>query len=199
LLLESDEIKKYLPVYNRALRHSRFNFGIFQSVNKDGYITLKAGKIMNGTQPVITAHSLDEARETVEKKINEYRLCQKLCGLYEIEYACFHFSINKCNGACIGREVPEEYNKRVMQAIDSLEYRHRNFLIVGSGRNKEERSVVSVENGKYLGFGFFNPDYVQPHVETLKEVISSKEDNRDVHRIIRRHLLQNKQDHILTY
>ncbi len=199
LLLESDEIKKYLPVFNRALRHSLFNYGIFQSMNKGGYITLKAGKILRGMQPIITAHSVDEARETLEKKINQYTLCQKLCGLYDIEYACFHFSINQCNGACIGREAPEEYNKRVMKAIESLDYMHRNFLIVGSGRNHEERSVVSVENGKYLGFGFFNPDFVSPEVETLREIISSKQDNRDAHRIIRRHLLQNKQDNILTY
>ena len=199
LLLESDEIKKYLPVFNRALRHSLFNYGIFQSMNKGGYITLKAGKILKGLQPIITSHSIDEARETLEKKITTYKLCQKLCGMYDIEYACFHFSINQCNGACIGREDPEEYNKRVMQAIESLDYMHRNFLIVGSGRNNEERSVVSVENGKYLGFGFFNPDFVSPEVESLREVIASKQDNRDAHRIIRRHLLQNKQDDILTY
>jgi DNA polymerase-3 subunit epsilon len=199
LLLESDEIKKYLPVYNRAQRHSLFNFGIFQSENKDGYVVLKAGKIMNGMQPFITAFSLDEARETLEKKISKFRLCQKLCGMYDIQYACFQFSINQCNGACIGREEPEAYNKRVMKAIQSLDYAHRNFLIVGSGRNEEERSVVRVENGKYLGFGFFNPEHVSSDVETLKEIISSRQDNRDVHRIIRRHLSENKQDEILTY
>ena len=199
LLLESDEIKKYLPVYNRALRHSSFNFGIFQSLSKDGYIQLKAGKILKTMKPIITSHSIEEAREILEKKINKFHLCQKLCGMYEIEHACFHFSINQCKGACIGREIPDAYNKRVMKAIESLDYMHRNFLIVGNGRNKEERSVVRVENGKYLGFGFFNPDYVSPEVEILREVISSKQDNRDAHRIIRRHLMQNKQDTILTY
>ena len=199
LLLESDEIKKYLPSFNRSQRRSLFSYGIFQSVNKDGYITLKAGKITRGLQPIITSHSPDEAKEMLEKRITKYHLCQKLCGMYDIEYACFHFSINQCNGACIGRESPEEYNMRAMKAIKSLDYIHRNFLIVGSGRNEEERSVVSVENGRYRGFGFFNPDYVTPEVETLKEVISSKQDNRDVHRIIHRHLLQNKQDRILTY
>jgi len=199
LLLESDEIKKYLPLYNRAQRRSLFNYGIFQSVNKDGYITLKAGKITRGLQPIITSHSIDEAKEMLERRISKYKLCQKLCGLYDIEYACFHFSINQCNGACIGREDKEEYNLRAMKAIRSLDYMHRNFLIVGNGRNEEERSVVSVENGIYLGFGFFNPDFVTPHAENLKEVISVRQDNRDVHRIIHRHLLQNKQDRILTY
>ena len=199
LLLESDEIKKFQPFFNRAQRHSLFNFGIFQSENKYGYITLKAGKITRGLQPIITSHSMEEAKEMLEKKITKYQLCQKLCGLYDIEYACFHFSINQCRGACISKEPVEEYNKRAMKAIRSLDYTHRNFLIVGSGRNEEERSVVSVENGKYLGFGFFNPEYVAPQAETLKDVISLKQDNRDVHRIIHRHLLQNKQDRILTY
>ncbi|MCX6292339.1 MAG: exonuclease domain-containing protein [Bacteroidetes bacterium] len=199
LLLESDEIKKFQPLFNRALRNTLFNYGIFQSVNKDGYITLKAGKILKTAQPIITSHSLDEAKEILESKISKFKLCQKLCGLYDIEYACFHHSINQCNGACIGKEPVEIYNERVLKAIDSLDYKHRNFLIVGSGRTEEERSVVTVENGKYLGFGFFNPDYVQQEAEILKDVISSKQDNRDVHRIIRRHLIQNKQDKILTY
>jgi DNA polymerase-3 subunit epsilon len=199
LLFESDEIKKYQPFFNRAQRQSFFNYGIFQSANQEGYITLKAGKIVTAAPPIITAHSIDEAREILEKKISKYQLCQKLCGMYDIDYACFYFSINRCKGACIGRESPEEYNKRVMKAIESLDYTHRNFLIVGKGRNEEECSVVNVENGKYLGFGFFNPDFVTPEPETLKDVISSKQDNRDVHRIIRRHLFRNKQDRILTY
>ena len=198
LLYESEEIKKHVPMYNRALRNAHFHYGVFQSMNEDGYITFKTGKINKDRDPVITAHSPDEAKEILESKITKYRLCRKLCGLVDLDYACFHFSINQCNGACIGRENPEAYNKRVKKAIESLQYRHRNFLIVGSGRNEEERSVVSVENGKYLGFGFFNPDFVDSSAETLKEVISSKQDNRDVHRIIRRHLLQNK-DNILTY
>jgi DNA polymerase-3 subunit epsilon len=199
LLFESDEIKKYLPFYNRAQRHSLFKFGIYQEVNKDGYIVLKAGKITPTVQPVVTAFSIDEATEILEKKISKYRLCQKLCSIYNIQYACFHYSINQCNGACIGKEAPEEYNKRVRKAIASLEYAHPNFLIVGNGRSEEERSVVNVENGKYLGFGFFNPEYISNETEALKEVISPKQDNRDVHRIIHRHLLQNKQDQILTY
>ncbi len=199
LLLESDEIKKYLPIYNHAQRHTLFNFGIFQSVNKDGYIVLKAGKITHGVHPIITAFSHDEAREILEKKISQFNLCQKLCGIYDIQYACFHYSINQCKGACIGKEAPEEYNKRVQKAVASLDYTHRNFLIVGNGRSREERSVVTVENGKYLGFGFFNPEYTGSDTETLKELITSKQDNRDVHRIIRRYLSQNKQDNILTY
>jgi len=199
LLLESDEIKKYQPVFNRALRRSLFNYGIFQSVNKDGYITLKAGKVLKGMQPIITSHSLDEAVGTIEKRISKFRLCRKLCGMYDIVHACFHYSIGQCNGACIGKESPEEYNKRVLKAIRSLDFSHKNFLIVGNGRHEEEKSVVCVENGKYRGFGFFNPEFVSPEVESLKDVISSKDDDRDVHRIIHRHLIENGKDRIMTF
>ena len=47
-------------------------------------------------------------REGAKKKLidlcEKYTLCQKLCGLYNSQGACFHYEVRQCNGACIGAE-----------------------------------------------------------------------------------------------
>ncbi len=91
---------------------------------------------------------------TMEKLVEKYNLCQKLCGLYDSSGACFHYSIMQCQGACTGKEPPENYNLRVEEAISRFNFDRQNFFVIDKGRHTEERSVVMVENGNYTGFGF---------------------------------------------
>jgi DNA polymerase-3 subunit epsilon len=199
LLLESEEVKKYLPPFNRQLRNTFFSYGIFVSKNDDGYIMMKPKKISEGMQPVMACRSKEEAENILNRKVSRYNLCQKLCGLYEIKYACFQHSIGQCNGACIGKESVEEYNARAEKAIESFQLPHDNMLIIGKGRSAEENTVAMIEHGKYVGYGFFNPEFLGQHPEELKEVVKPKQHNRDVSRIIRQHLFSDHSDKVLMY
>ncbi len=199
LLLESEEIKTNQPVFNRAHKNSYYNYGIFQSVNENGYITLNASKVKNSEKPVFITRTHEEATSILERIVEKHKLCQKLSGLYDISHACFQFSINRCNGACIGKEQSSEYNLRVDAALKSLEYKNPNFMIIGSGRTTTEKTVVQIEQGKYMGFGYFEPEYTGQSIDVLRDVIVPRQDNRDVHRIIRYHLNQKNTDVLLTY
>ncbi len=199
LLLESDEIKKHKPRYNRAQRNAYFNFGIFHSYNEEGYITLWAGRIDEGNEPLARGLNMEELRNTLHEKAELHRLCQKLCGLYDHSGACFQHSVGMCKGACVGKEPPEEYNKRVMQLMRAWRYKHQNFLIISQGRVFNEKSVVAVEGGKYLGFGYVENDFQVTNPEQLKFFINRYSDNRDVHTIIRTHLRKNVNAKIVTY
>jgi len=46
LLLESSEIKKHQPVFNRAQRRTYFNYGLYSFIDDEGYINLKLMKII---------------------------------------------------------------------------------------------------------------------------------------------------------
>ncbi len=199
LLLESDEIKKMQPVFNRMQRHTFFNYGIYCAQDANGYLALKAGKVKPNDHPVFTMHSHEEAKEMLEKWVQKYKLCQKLCGLYDIAHACFHYSIKQCNGACVGKEDPEKYNERVEQALENLKFSDTNFMILGPGRSTSEKSIIMIENGKYQGFGYFEPEYVQPHPEQLRDLIRYKQDNRDIHRILKYHIDRIPKNMIITY
>ena len=53
LLKESEEIKIELPIFNRAQRRSLYNYGIYMNLELDGYIHLRAQKIVKDKpQPV---------------------------------------------------------------------------------------------------------------------------------------------------
>jgi len=199
LLLESDEIKKLQPLYNRTQRRTVRHYGIFNYLNEDGYLCFKIEQTnTKELLPLNTYESLEYARLTLFKLIEEYTLCQKLCGLYKSSGACFHYELRQCNGACIGVECAEEYNRRAMMAMNSIGNGNENLLIIDNGRNNEEKTVVRIENGKYLGYGFIDSACIAG-IDTLKECIIARKDNHEVLQIIKGFLKRNKVERIIRY
>jgi DNA polymerase-3 subunit epsilon len=200
LLLESDEIKKHKPRFNRLQRESYFQWGIFNNVSEDGYIIFRIARIKSAEdEPLLTVRNKEEAIRILDEQVEKYNLCQKLCGIYDIRHACFRHHVNKCNGACAGKEEPPEYNKRVRQLIRRWRFENSNFFILGNGRNREEKSVVAVENGRYIGFGYLDSGFTVDSPDQVKFFLKNFADNRDVQRIIRRHLQQPHTDKVITY
>lgn len=198
LLLESYEIKYHLPVFNRAQRRTSFNWGLYQQMDKEGYINLRVGKREKEEGLVTALTGKKSGQDQLFRMVAEFRLCQKLCGLYTNTGACFHHSIHECNGACIGEETPHDYNERVLKAIDRFTYQHRNFFILGPGRTIDEASVVWVENYIYKGFGFFSVD--QPPSFTLWEAcITQYPDNKDIQTIINGFLRKYPNTKVIYY
>lgn len=199
LLLESEEIKRLQPYFNRTQKRTSFNYGIHTSLDEHGYMNLLPAKVKADDSPVVTLHSHDEALQLLEKLISKHQLCQKLCGTSMASHACFNYSVRLCKGACVQKEPVADYNARVFEALQSLTYAHHNFMIIGTGRQSGEKSVVHVENGKYQGFGFFDPEFTSHDTESLRDVIRFRQDNRDVQRILQYHLRTSNRDIILTY
>ena len=200
LLLESDEIKKYKPRYNRSLKEAFHQWGIFKEINEDGYITLRYAKMKSADeQPVLIVRNSDEANTILSRQCDKHRLCPKLCGLHEVEHACLAYHSGQCKGACIGKELPEDYNKRMIQLLRKWKFENQNFFIVGTGRRMDEHSVVAVENGKYIGFGYIDHSFEVSHPEQMKFYIKNYDDNHDAQRILRRHLEAKHSDKIISY
>ncbi len=185
LLLESDEIKKHKPVFNRAQRRSFFQYGIYSFKDEQGYIRFEIRKNTSDELPLTSFTSLQSAKNHLSSLSQEFELCQKLSGLYESQGACFHYGIKQCLGACIGKELPKAYNERAELLIRKFEYESDNFLIIDKGRNPNEKSVVKIENGKYCGFGFFEPEITGDNLRLIAESTKPFTDNRDVQIIIK--------------
>lgn len=200
LLLESNEIKTHLPRYNKAQRRSAFTAGLYYYKDDDGYLRLKIDKNNLDENPLTSFTSVLAAKSHLFTLAEAFSLCQKLCGLFETKGACFQYNIHKCNGACIGKESPAIYNTRVLQAIEPYRFEEKNFIIIDKGRSPGEKSVVIVENGKYLGHGFVDYEYngsIQP--DMLKECIKHYPDHRDVKQILRSYVKRNKVERIITW
>lgn len=199
LLLESDEIKKLKPLFNRAQRRSSFNFGLFNSTDIFGYQNLEITEINKRPTPITSFSTFAEAREFLFRMVGRYRLCQKLCGLYDAQGACFQHGIRACNGACIGIEPPEEYNSRVKEALKQFDYGSQNLVVVDKGRYDDESSIVMIENGRYAGFGYLPADSPVEHIDSFREYLNNYSDNRDVQQIIRSYLRSHKVKKIIRF
>jgi DNA polymerase III subunit epsilon len=199
LLLESEEIKKHKPRFNRAQKRALSNFGIFSFQSPDGYHCLTIGNTtVTSDTPHCTFNSKKDAQGFMESLVDKYNLCQKLCGLYPSTGACFHFDIRQCRGACVGLESQDLYNMRVEQALHMTGFREQNFLIIDRGRHEEERCVVKVERGQYVGFGYI--DQAEAHgLDSLHECIRRFADNHDVQQIIGSYLRNHRVEKIIPF
>ncbi len=199
LLLESSEIKAKMPIYNRRQRRQTSHYGLYFYCNTDGYLCLKIDKTNRNNTPIIAYPALHEARQHLFFLSERFNLCQKLCGLYNTLGACFQYSIRQCKGACIGVEHPGSYNARVEKMINTLANTDESYFIIEPGRHQEENAVVKVENGKYIGFGYFDLNSFAGNTDCLNDHIKPYEDNRDVQQIIRSYMRQGRAKKIIRF
>jgi DNA polymerase-3 subunit epsilon len=190
LLYESHLIKQLKPAYNRAQRRSVFPAGIYLKTDENGYKCLYYGRAdaRNSEIPIIALGNQYKAQGFLYHKVAKYNLCQKLCGLYKTQGACFDYQVHRCQGACVGQEAPETYNLRVDEAIDSITYEHESFVVIGTGRRADEKSLVVIENGRYVGFGYVDETFSARKLADFREAVKPYADNKDVQQIIRQYV-----------
>lgn len=184
LLKESEEIKKFKPIYNRAQRRCLYNYGLYSYADEKGYLCLKLDKTTNGSIPHTSFASLEKGKNFLYSITDKFNLCQNLTGLYGTNGACFQYAVRQCRGACTGEEKPDDYNIRAREAIDFAGFVKENLIVLDKGRTPSESSFVIIENGKYLGYGFVEKEDTIANAEDFKNHLILAEDNRDVRQII---------------
>ena len=83
------------------------------------------------------------------------------------------------------------YNKRLDSSISRFRYPSEHFLLIGHGRMIDERSVIQVENGQYIGFGYFDPVITGSDNDAIRAAVRPYYNNPDVRRIILTYLRKN--------
>jgi DNA polymerase-3 subunit epsilon len=199
LLRESSEIKENKPFYNRAQKRSTFQWGIFSTTDKKGYINFSFGPATSDEEPLSLFTTRDKARGKLESLVTTYNLCQGLSGLYESGGPCFQYHVGICKGACCGKESSEKYNERAARAAEEFVFARRNFFIIDKGRDEEERCAVKMVNGKYYGYGYFNINDMGFGLAALHECISPLPDNHDIQVILKQYLRSNKVEKIIEF
>ncbi len=183
LLVESEEIKKHRPWYNRARKADLFTHSINWMKDEKGIINFKLTPFEDSFNALRSFTSYATARETLERLLDENMLCLRYCGLTEDDAVCFNHHIKKCAGICAGEEEVEEYNKRASNVLKEYSFRNQDFLIFDEGRHGDERAIVLVENGHYAGHGYADITGQANSPEELRESIKrgySFPDNDDI-------------------
>ncbi|WP_298369209.1 exonuclease domain-containing protein [uncultured Lutibacter sp.] len=191
LLLESSEIKKLYPKFNRAQRRTQESVGLFSYEDRDGIFHIAYNRLKLIPNPLMKFYNVAECRNFLEKLCEEFELCPKYCNLQSNIDTCFHYQIKQCKGVCKGEETPKEYNKRVEKAIKSIKFKSENFIIKESGREKNENAYVLIVNGVYKGFGYASNDQQLNSTDDYFEIITAQKDNNDVKRILKSYVEKN--------
>lgn len=195
LLLESNDIKKYKPRFNRAQKRNKFQYGLFEFYDNKGYLNFLIEQNPNNI-PITTFSSLQDAQTFFLEKMRKHNLCQCLSNLYKnTSHTCFLHQINECKGAKLGKETIDEYNERAQQAINEIQYPYKNFLMIDKGRNEDEKSIIYIKNYQYQGWGY--ADKKETSTEKLLACVNTYSNNKDVELIVQSYLKNNELELII--
>ena len=188
LILESQEIRRLWPKYNLAQKYKVEDWGIYDYEDRNGYLRFCVNLIQKGTKPLITFSSKGDAWNFMWEKVKTFDLCPKLSGLQLAKGLCFSHQSGACKGACQGVESVKKYNKRTQKAIDSFFEAGESVAIIGSGRMSGEKSLVLIENGNYIGFGFVPKEESINSIGLARNFIKPSKDNRVVQNLVNSYL-----------
>ncbi|MRT17452.1 exonuclease [Vitellibacter sp. q18] len=191
-LKEFEEVKKNKPILNPSRRNASFTHQLSTFTDPNGYINLKIEKADGRKKAYVTFNNYQQAKSALFKITEENQLCQKLTGLSPAKGNCFNYTLKECYGACLNEEPISEYNGRVQGFLEDVDYKNKDILIIDRGREVEERSVILIENGKYMGYGFYNLNYQITNPDVLKSILNVMPDSRDVRHLIQNYLRKNK-------
>lgn len=199
LLKENEEIKRNKPQFNKALTKSIFNYALYQSVDENGFINLRIGKADGRRKNYGTFTNFQNAKSFLNSLVENHQLCAKFTGLVSDNTACSNYGIQKCNGACVGEETAEAYNSRVIKALEKHQYQNQNMLLIGHGREVDEKSALLIEEGEFKGIGFFNLNYQLNNLKIIKSIITPMKNNRDAQHIIQAYLRKKNGLKIISF
>jgi excinuclease Cho len=164
LLLEARLIKEQLPLKNQRLRRNRQLCAWQLPSDPDDPGTTNHMPTLVSTQSVNFAQSPHlhglyrsprAAREALSQLADTHRLCEGLLGLEKLSGGrpCFRAMVNRCAGACAGRETREAHHARLMAAMERLRlncWPHPGAVaIVEEGHG--QRDFLVVRNWCFLG------------------------------------------------
>ncbi|RZS97488.1 exonuclease domain-containing protein [Cecembia calidifontis] len=166
-LLETMEIKRLWPKYNRALKNQSSNWALFQYEDSQGFIRFQVSKNTGKIPTLMEFDSHSEGWKYIMDQTELFELCPKLTGIQKTVQACYDHQINKCHGACCGKEEVHEYNQRARQFIASIQTEKGSVLIKEKGRSVQETCVLLFENGILTAYGFITQEECLVHNEDI--------------------------------
>lgn len=199
LILESQEIRRLWPKYNQAQKQRIDEWGIFEYEDRNGYIRFSVNVVARGTRPLIRFSSKGDAWNFLWEKVRTFELCPKLSGLQLSKGLCFNYQTNECHGACMEVESPKKYNKRALNAIYSFSEKGNSLAIIGRGRNAHEQSLVLVEKGSYLGYGFIDGQEGISDFESARNFITPGIETPTVQNLINSYMLNPRGARVVLF
>ena len=192
LLMESAEIKRLFPPYNRAQKRIVRQYAIFAYEDRNGIVHLAFNTIKGVPNPLKIFYGQTECRAYLEELCKNFSLCPRYCHLQQTNAACSHHEITTCEGVCRGEEPIDRYNKKVQEAIAHMKMLASEVKIIKeTGRDENESAVILIADGMYKGYGFIDNDSDISNMEDIEAFITPQKNTIETESILGAYLLKN--------
>lgn len=198
LLLESSEIKKHQPPINRIQKNAEFPYALGMRTDKSGYKQFYINKMDKIDDSLAFYSSRKSALNHIKRLSESFDLCLKLNNIEKNTQSCFHYTIGKCFGACIGEEPPYMYNERFDMSIDmAKKVFEESMIILENGRTSEEKTIILIEKGHYRGYSYIDNTIDTSNISMLRKLINQAKFNPEADMIIRAYIDSNEHIRII--
>ena len=177
LILECAEIRRLWPAHNRSLKRFEHTYGLYSFEDQNGYIRLGIEKKRKHLQPIYTFNLLQQGYLLLRKLVKEFTLDEGLCFVDKQKQPT--------------REDPDSYNRRVRQAIETLNEQLPTFALMGNGKSDKEQSCLLIEQGRFYGMGYVPQQYTVSDINELKTNLTQYPDNDYVRGLVYQHAEKN--------
>lgn len=152
LVLESTEIKRIWPLYNRSQKQPLQKYALYLFEDARGYMRLAIDKKKKNVQALYVFNLLHEGLVMLQKMIEEFELNAKLCFLDKTPFTITDYEF---------LEPPSIYNGKINRALEALEEQLPTFVVVDKGIKADEKLCLLVERGSFWGMGYI-PKKLKP-------------------------------------
>ncbi|MDG2387593.1 MAG: exonuclease domain-containing protein [Flavobacteriaceae bacterium] len=196
LLKEQNEIKTNAPKLNKAMKYRIFPMGIRLDDSVE-YPELIVEQIKKEHTYFSVYKNSKSAKSAIFNWTENYGICLKKTSLSNKTGTCFLHEVNKCDGACTGKETPDSYRKKIKLLLADFEYPFSDFIITSKGRKLGESSFIYIKGNVFLGYGYYELNHQIKNDKQIMSRLISMEDNPDVQKLIRSFLSRKKYNKLI--
>ena len=191
-LKELEELKQNKPKHTRKSTKNPIKYGLYARKDAQGYLNFYVDKFNIKNEAIATFETIHQAQNMLYQITEEFTLCPKLTTLSQAKKSCHNHTIGKCNGACVGKELPEDYNQRAEKVIEKYGIPNNTVVFTGRGREQGEKSFLLIENGVFKGYGFVALNYQLSHLNMLRDILLPMENSTQNRHLIQKFLRNNR-------
>ncbi len=170
-LLESVEIKRLWPAYNKSQKRYEQLWGIYHFEDNRGYLRLAIDKKQKHSQPFAVFPMLADAHRMLWKLVRDFSLDPVLCFLDKTQIVQY--------------PDPETYNLNVIAAMHWVQSQNETFLI------RDKNSCILVEEGRFFGMGSVEAKESLTELEIAKSLLTPYPENEMIRSMIRNFVERN--------
>jgi len=186
-ILESTEIRRLWPMYNRSQRGYLPKFGLVVYEDQQGYKRIAIEKNKHIYKPVYTFNTLIEGHTRLRELIAEFSLCARLCNLAKAADCANGVFADTCTGECGALLKPKVYNQKVDDAVDWLQKQLPTFAYIDKGLSDDQQSCILVKKGNFYGMGYLNDGILPDNINALQERLEPMPDNDYIRNLVYKH------------